>query len=103
MADFGTPESVAAWVQVNEPGGLEKLRAAVMIGTIVGTSRNVAIAFLDKHDRDEAAIERAAQSKATREAVEAAQSSAKWTAFAAIAAALGAIATAVQAWLSYPR
>ncbi|KNZ32375.1 MAG: hypothetical protein AD742_11365 [Methylibium sp. NZG] len=97
MADFGKMEDVDSWVKQN---GEEKLREAVQIGTLHASSERVARAWIDRKERIDAELERAAAVAAARDAAESAKSSAFWTMVAAAAAAVGAIATAAQAYWS---
>lgn len=109
MAYFRSFEDVDKWIAAKGENGVEKLRGRLETGAISGANAAFATAWLNRHDRIAAGLaqtkeqelaERATlaaevSAEAASEATRAAHESAKWTKWAAVAAAAALI---VSAW-----
>jgi len=102
MSELNSMQHVANWV-AEQQDGVDELRRAIATGRFIGPNSTMAIAWLADFDRKEEAKQRtealaaAARSTAAAEAsAKATEKAARWTFWAAIAAAVGAAVPLVQ-------
>ena len=95
---FTTADDVDRWVAEQPSGGEMVLRMAIAMNKVDhGRSVNVAEAWLSQREAERTDFRATAALNAAKRSAAASESSARWTFWAAIAAALGALATAVPA------
>lgn len=109
MAYFRSFEDVDKWIAEKGVNGVEKLRGRLDTGAITGVNAAFATAWLNRHDRmaagqaqtkeqeltERATLAAEVSADAAVEATKSAHESAKWTKWAALAAAAALI---VSAW-----
>lgn len=95
---FNTAADVEGWV-AEQPGGSEMaLRMAIAMDKVdPGRSVKVAEAWLSQREAERTDFRATAALEAAKRSAAASESSARWTFWAAMAAAFGALATAVPA------
>lgn len=96
MADFNSFDQVETWVSEH---GIDDMRRAVGLPRFAGQSLAMARVWLAEYDRKALEAEQRAAIAEARRATAAAERSARWTFWAAVAAAIGALATWAQALL----
>lgn len=101
MPDFNSPASIDEWLQAN--GGVEGLRKAVATGRFANRNKVEAEAWLQAHDREQAARTQEADRALAERSVAAAEiaataaaASAKWAMWAAAIAVVAAVISVAQ-------
>lgn len=99
-----TDESIEAWITENDPGGLQKLIEAVVLGRLTGARRRYVDAYLDRKREASSAEAKNLEHDLQMRNVRAAESSAvsardsvKWAKTAAVMAGLALLMSVVVA------